>query len=166
MRPLIIIGRCIDWETVDKSPDIERWGISSAWADNPIGTECCDLIFQIHSPDRWEPGIGKIKDRLVIAWDNPGYEDCKRLPVYKLLSEFGPIFPSSINWMLAYALFMDYNDIAIKGVDMVSNGEYGFQRDGLFYMLGIAAGRGVNIKVDKTSGIYMPPMIYGVEAKE
>jgi hypothetical protein len=161
MRPLSIIGRQIEWDNVDKTREL--WTVSSAYFDNPVKADVADKIFQIHKPEIWQPGTGKLKSRLVIAYDFPGFDDCERLPIRALLAEFGPVFSSSINWMLAYALFLGYNDIAIEGCDMISDGEYGGQRDGLFFMRGIAFARGIKIKVPEGSGIYMPPVIYGVE---
>jgi hypothetical protein len=165
MRPLIIIGRHVNWAGIPKVSGFERWTVSSAYFDNPAEAACADLIFQIHAPKIWEPEISKIKCRLVIAWDVLGYEHCEHLPVKNLLAEFGPVFPSSINWMLAYALYLGYDKIIIEGVDMTHESEYGDQRDSLFYMLGIARARGVKVLVNPASGIYMPPAIYGVEVK-
>ena len=166
MKPLIIIGRAADWEAIPKVDAFERWTVSSAYFDHPVETDSADLIFQIHVPMIWEKGIESIKPRLIIAWDNPGFEDCRRLPVKALLAEFGPVFPSSINWMLAYALYLHYDTIILEGMDMRIGSEYEAQRDGLFYMLGVAWARGVKVLVNPASGIYMPPAIYGVEAKE
>jgi len=142
----------------------ERWIVSSAFFSRS-GVQA-DKIFQLHAPVMWEPGIAHYRDKLVIAWDCPGFEQCERLPVLDLLMQFGPIFPSSINWMLAFALTRGYDDIIIAGVDMENGTEYGPQRDYLFYMMGIALGRGVKVSVPKINGIYLGSKIYGVEARE
>lgn len=163
MLPLSIIGRGCRWDVGARDESRERWIVSSAYFDNPERAQGCAKIFQLHRPEIWEPGISALKSRLVIAYSSPGFEECERLPTAALLVEFGPIFASSISWMLAYALFLGYNDIEFHGVDMMGNGEYGAQRDYLFFLLGIARARGVTVKTMEYSGINMPPEIYGVE---
>lgn len=165
MKPLIIIGRNADWDAIPKVDAFERWTVSSAYFDHPKETASADKIFQIHRPSAWETDIEDVKAKLVIAWDMPRFEDCERLPVKALLAEFGPVFPSSVNWMLAYALYLGYDNIILEGMDMKHDTEYGAQRDGLFYLLGVAWARGVKVLINPTSGIYMAPVVYGVEAK-
>ena len=165
MKPLIIIGRKVNWAGIPKVDAFERWTVSSAYFDNPEEAACADLIFQIHAPETWAPGTEALNSKLVTAWDF-NYKRPHILPVKALLAEFGPVFPSSINWMLAYALHLGYDKIIMEGVDMINESEYGGQRDGLFYMLGVAWARGVKVLVKQPSGIYMPPAIYGVEVKE
>ena len=165
MKPLIIIGRKVNWAGNPKVDAFERWTISSVYFDNPEEAACADLIFQIHAPETWAPGTEELNSKLVTAWDFD-YKRPHILPVKALLAEFGPVFPSSINWMLAYALYLGYDKIIMEGVDMIHESEYGGQRDGLFYMLGVAWARGVKVMVNPASGIYMPPAIYGVEVKE
>ena len=165
MKPLIIVGRRADWDAIPKVDAFERWTISSAYFDHPVEAASADLIFQIHAPETWAPGTEELRSKLVTAWDY-GLVKPRILPVKELLAEFGPVFPSSINWMLAYALYLHYDTIIMEGVDMIHESEYGGQRDGLFYMLGVAWARGVKVMVNPASGIYMPPAIYGVEAQE
>jgi hypothetical protein len=164
MKPLIIIGRRADWDAIPKVDAFERWTVSSAYFDHPKEAAAADLIFQIHAPETWAPGTEELRSKLVTAWDY-GKGRPYILPVKELLAEFGPVFPSSINWMLAYALHLGYDKIIMEGVDMIHETEYGGQRDGLFYMLGVAWARGVKVMVNPASGIYMPPAIYGVEAQ-
>lgn len=102
------------------------------------------------------------KSQMVIAWNKPGFETCERLPYEALLDLFGPIFASTISWMLAYAMFLEYTDIGIYGIDMTAGEEYSDQREPLIYLIGMARERGINIRIPEYSGIYMPPQIYGV----
>ena len=153
MKPLIIIGRNADWDAIPKVDAFERWTVSSAYFDHPKECESADLIFQIHRPRAWETDIEDIKAKLVIAWDMPRFEYCERLPVKALLAMFGPVFPSSVNWMLAYALYLGYDNIILEGMDMKHDTEYGAQRDGLFYLLGVAWARGIKVLINPTSGI-------------
>jgi hypothetical protein len=159
MRPLSIIGRGRDFLIAAEDAIREKWIVSSAYFKIP--TCGAEKIFQLHRPGSWEPGIDRIRGRLVVAWDAPGYEACERLPVELLIERFGRIFASSISWMLAYALLLGYQDIALCGVDMQAQGEYGPQRDYLFYLMGLAKAQ-ANIIIPKTSGLWMPPIAYGI----
>ena len=121
-----------------------------------------EKVFQLHRPQKWESGIEKVRGRLVVAWDKAGFEYCERLPAHTLIARYGMIFASSISWMLAYALELGYQDIALCGVDMEAPTEYGPQRDYLFYLMGLARQR-ADITVPRGNGIYLPPIAYGIE---
>lgn len=160
MRPLSIIGKGRDFQIAAKDTTRERWIVSSAYFRIP--TANVDKIFQLHRPQKWEPGIANVRGRLVVAWDAPGFEACERLPVDTLIARFGNIFASSISWMLAYALELGYQDIAVCGVDMETPTEYGRQRDYLFYLMGLAQAQ-ARIIVPKGNGIWLPPVAYGLK---
>lgn len=160
MRPLSIIGKGRGFMAAAEDTNRENWLVSSAYFRTSSAK--AEKVFQLHRPQVWEPGIGKIKDRLVVAWDNPGFEQCERLPVDTLIARFGNIFASSISWMLAYALHLGYDDIALCGVDMEAPTEYGPQRDYLFYLIGLARSQ-AKIRIPKGNGIYLPPIAYGIK---
>lgn len=158
MKRVAIIGRGSRWEQGYFDPG-EKWVVSSAYFRKPGPA---DKVFQLHRPDIWERDISSIFDRLVTAWPAPGYDLCERIPAMALIHEFGPVFSSSISWMLAYALFLGYDEIALYGVDMIADDEYGAQRDYLFYLLGVAKARGVKIETREYAGVHFAPEIYGV----
>jgi hypothetical protein len=162
MRPLAIIGKGRDFQIAAEDTTREKWIVSSAYALLPNAH--VDKIFQLHRPDVWEPWTSRVLDKLVVSHVSPGFESCERLPVGTLIVQFGPIFASSISWMLGYALLLGYVDIAICGVDMEAGGEYGLQRDYLFYLMGIAAQQ-ANISIPTSNGISMPPITYGIEER-
>jgi len=164
MKPLCIIGKGRGWIEATEDETRDKWIVSSAYFHVP--TVLVDKIFQLHHPLIWEPYLYRIRDRVVIAWDKEGFEDCEHLPVSYLVREFGPVFPSSISWMLAYALTTGYRDITIAGVDMEHRSEYGVQRDYLMYMMGVAVGRGAKVHIPPTNGMFLHPQIYGVEENE
>jgi len=158
MRPLSIIGRGSRFLAGVQDETRERWIVSSAYFDGPTVCEPCEKVFQLHFPDIWEPGLSGIMDKVVTAWGETG----EILPYRELIEEFGEIFPSSISWMLAYAIKLGYTDIALHGVDMLADWEYGGQRDYLFYLIGLARGRGVKVEMQEYSGVYLAPERYGV----
>lgn len=161
-KKLSIIGRGARFLSGVLDGERERWIVSSAFFSKPEICLPCEKVFQLHAPHVWEEKIHLAKGKLVLAWEAHGYEAEERLPYKKLLEEFGPIFPSSISWMLAYALFLGYDDIELHGVDMNVKSEYETQRDHLLYLIGIAHERGVSVKMQEYAGIYLTPESYGV----
>jgi len=162
MKPLSIIGRGCRYLNGVKDETRERWIVSSAYFDNPEEGKVCEKIFQLHNPTIWESGCKNIKEKLIVAWDKEGFGFCQVLPYKELVKEFGEVFPSSISWMLAYALFLGYDDIELHGVDMMGVSEYAGQRDHLFYLIGVARGRGVKITMQAYAGVYLSKEVYGV----
>ncbi len=160
MKTLAIIGRGRNWQDGLKDPNTEKWIVSSAYFSK-TGTQA-DKVFQLHKPEIWEPGCKDIKAKLVIAWDKEGFEGCDKLPVDGICSIFGNVFHSSIAWMLGVAYWDGYRRIELHGIDMLTGTEYANQRDGLFYLMGVLTGLGVEIIVPKTSGMYLKPTKYGV----
>lgn len=163
MKALNIIGRGDNWQDGTLATDREKWIVSSAYFTRP-GVSV-DKIFQLHTPKVWEAGCRDIKGHLVVAWDHPGFEPCERLPARALIDIFGEVFYSSISWMVGMAFYQGFDDIELHGVDMLNAVEYIAQRDGLFYLLGILAGKGVKITVPETSGIFLPKERYGIPKK-
>lgn len=158
MKRVAIMGRGVKWEKGYDDPG-EKWLVSSAYFRKPGPA---DKIFQLHDRPAWEPELLSVRDKLVLAWHYPMFDFCEMLPHEKLIAEFGPVFSSSISWMLAYALYLGYDEIALYGVDMIADAEYGDQRDYLFYLLGVAAARGVRVETQEYAGIHMVPVTYGV----
>lgn len=163
MKSLNIIGRGRDWMQGLVTENREKWIVSSAFFVRPEFS--VDKVFQLHAPSAWEQGCHDIKEKLIIAWPHQGFEWCERLPSDKLIETFGEIFYSSISWMLGMAFLQGYDDIELHGIDMLNETEYIAQRDGLFYLMGILAGKGVNITVPEKSGVYLRKEKYGIPAK-
>jgi hypothetical protein len=159
MKRVAIIGRGSRWECGYTDPG-EKWVVSSAFFRQKGPA---DKIFQIHDPDVWEPGIEAFKDKLVLSREVYTFECCEKLPIKALLDAFGPVLSSSIGWMLAYALFLGYDEIALYGVDMIADYEYGSQRDYLFYLIGWARARGINVIMQEYAGVYLYPETYAID---
>jgi hypothetical protein len=68
-------------------------------------------------------------------------------------------FTSSTAYAIALALYQGKEQIEIAGIEMTSDTEYHRQRAGVFFWLGIAAGRGVNVVIH--SPLLMNDKLYG-----
>ena len=97
----------------------------------------------------------------------------RALPVDDLVQKYGNyFFTSSIAFMLACAIediieAMDNGDrgphtIALFGVDMAANEEYGYQRAGCQHFLLLAADLGIQIHIPPESDLLRPMPLYGI----
>lgn len=145
------------------------------WACSP-GTygiiSRCDLFFELH---RWEPGqpwfspeycqwLGTRKHPVMMAEKRAEVPTSDVLPVDALVAKYGPyFFTSSLAWMFACALEAGATKIALYGVDMAANDEYGDQRSGLHYFGMLAASMGVEVGVPPESDLFRPRPLYGVD---
>lgn len=82
------------------------------------------------------------------------------IPVLELRKMFGDYFHSSIAWMYAMAIFEGNKKIAFYGIDMLHESEYGYQRGGLYRMIGIADVMGIETYIPEWSGMYLDKKLY------
>lgn len=93
-------------------------------------------------------------------------EDVSRVLLGSLAHTVGGVssamryFTSSVNYALALGIYKAYRKIEIYGVEMETDTEYRYQRDGVAFWIGIAGGRG--IEVDFHGSIFDAPL-YGFE---
>jgi hypothetical protein len=139
-----------------KERTCERWCVSSVYKklDFPV-----DKIFQLHKREIWEDWIGEEGDRVIVAHPDLYAE---KYPVQEMLVKYGPVFGSSISWMLALAINRGFQRINIYGVDMATQKEYIEQRDTFFYFCGRAEALGIEIYIPQDSRTFFKDRIYGV----
>lgn len=93
-------------------------------------------------------------------------------PWEAVFKEFGRYFNNSISEMIAHALLEGCTHLSLYGVDMAQsdpvlhegNPEYQHQRPSCEYMLGVAAGRGVEVFVPAESDLLKCARVYGLHA--
>lgn len=85
------------------------------------------------------------------------------LPNFRRGEEINEYFTSGPAYALALAIHKGYKRIELYGVEMESNAEYVYQRDGVGLFFGIALGRGIEIYVPKESIIFYAPR-YGYDS--
>lgn len=84
------------------------------------------------------------------------------LPNFKRGDEINEYFTSGPAYALALAIHKGYKRIELYGVEMESNAEYVYQRDGVGLFFGIALGRGIEVYMPKESIIFYAPR-YGFD---
>lgn len=72
--------------------------------------------------------------------------DAKIFPHDEMVARFPRrYFTSTVAWMLAYAMSKRPVEIGLWGVDMEATEEYGYQKCGAEYLMGMAEGAGIKI---------------------
>ncbi len=71
-------------------------------------------------------------------------------------------FTSSVCYALALAIHKGYERIEFWGIDMASNTEYIYQRDGIALFMGIAIARGIKVYIPQDCAMFAAPL-YGYD---
>jgi hypothetical protein len=151
-----IIGRGNGYQNINYEAPRDIWAVSSIFKR----LQYADKVFQLHAPEYWEDFIPTLSNVVTI-------KPYKQLPgkefinAQGLIDKYGPIFHSSISWIIAYAVEQGYTDIGFHGIHMRHQTEYGKQRDSLFFLFGVLQSKGIKLRVPKDSGIYLSSTCYG-----
>ena len=107
----------------------------------------------------------------VDMWMQENYPEIphsKRYPVEEVMKGLHPNFTSSIAYMLAHAAyeqktFKNIGQLVLYGVHMMADEEYGYQRAGCEYWLGILEARGVEVLVAGAGSVLKCTFSYGYD---
>lgn len=158
MKTVSIVGRSNGYEHSFHAEG-EIWVVSSAF--KLLHPDKVKLIFNLHKPEAFESWLPSEAHRVVTAFPGKLVEYC-RYPVDSMLKKYGPVFGSTISWMIALAIEEKFEKINIFGCDMASKEEYINQRDTFFYMCGRAEALGIEINIPEDSRTFYKDRIYGV----
>lgn len=86
----------------------------------------------------------------------------KYLKNFRRGGEVNRYFTSSPCYAIALALYLGYDTIDIYGIEMETNSEYIYQRDGVGLWVGIALGVGANINITKNTTMFSASL-YGYD---
>jgi hypothetical protein len=178
-RKVAIMGFAPSWiEAPFKDKSFEIWALNEMYklfAQKPEAR--ADRWFEIHSPDSPSKNTKEHREFLrnceipLYMWDHSDeFPNSVRFPREELLDYFGApfgeqfrYFTNSISWMIALAIYEEYDEIHVYGVDMAADSEYGMQRPSCEYFLGVAAGKGIKLYLPKTSDLLKNTLLYGFE---
>lgn len=154
--------------------DCDIWIFNEALSNRTFPR--ADAVFQMHVPPIWRnpanrndahhfEWLQEPKDGTEVYMQDqyPDVPRSVRYPLEEVTERFGVRhFTSSIAYALALACFKGYRRIEVYGVEMETNTEYQYQRDGVTLWLGVAMGLG--IKVDAHISMFDQPL-YGYEGE-
>ena len=170
-----LLGKGQGWEKINDITDGEVWGVNDAF----LRTKC-DKCFHMHNLDvfgkteKTASSTRIIVERMKKEKDMEFFtiEEYKPIPnakIYPLddiINYFkSNYFSSTIDYMLAYAIYKGATKIRLIGVNMsVMNEEYYSQKPSAEYWIGLAEGRGIEVELNYTNSSLMKTkdgLLYG-----
>jgi len=119
-----------------------------------------DVVIEIHEHCAIDD-LRKVGNAYIIGRESSGADET--LYPGELREQFGPVFTSSIAYLLALAIDAEPDVIGLWGIDMAADGEYGAQREHVLYMIGVARGRGIEVQISDGSLIMPARPLYGFD---
>lgn len=155
LKQVTLVGKTKGYEkSFDTEGDI--WCVSSVF--DCLNPDKVDLIFQMHTPDTWEDWLQYHREKVIVAFPC----SYQQYPILEMVNKYGSVFGSTIAWMLCLAIERGYERIKMFGLDMASKQEYIDQRDTVYYWIGRAEERGIEVVIPEDSRIFFKDRIYGV----
>jgi hypothetical protein len=170
----------------DNPDEFEIWGMNDLFEHIPRYTRWFDIHDRyLHNMDNYntregqKPYIDRLATLGVPIYMKEDYDivpTAIRYPYELMVDEFGiprlgqphikdPYFTNSVSFMIALAIYEQFEEIHIYGVDMAAlqGGEYQLQRPSCEYYIGIARGRGIPVYLPIESDLLRTRFVYGYE---
>jgi hypothetical protein len=184
-KKVAIVGFAPHYEKAPfDDPEFEIWTVNNLHEYVPRQ----DRIFQLHQEKEWLnfPEVHLLDGKKHFEWlktcgipvymvrDFPEIPTCVVYPLEKMKEEFyvqrtdnsglrDSYFTNTISFALALAISEGFKEIHVYGVDMSVNEEYKMQKASCEYFLGIAQGRGIDVRLPPESDLLKARFVYGFE---
>jgi len=152
--------------------DAEIWGMNDLYRFVPR----VDVLFQVHSRVKIEefPRTPTYLEWLQKNMNTPvychkHYEDIPMsipYPLQEIVNEFGGYFTNGVSYLIALAIYMEYEEIHLYGIEMEHASEHLKQKPSVTYFIGLARGRGIKVWMPKESTLMRAPVLYGFEGED
>lgn len=128
-------------------PAWQKWGVAwdGRWAE-------LDRAFEMHQPQDW-PAYApagyeeRLKECPVLYMQEPYVPNATAYPFDDVAKTCGAYWESSVAYAMALAIHEGAEEIALFGVDMKAEEEYGYQKPNMEYLIGLAIGKGIKVHV-------------------
>lgn len=174
--------------THPRTRDLAPWGDTSydIWVFNEAPQQewvkRWSACFQLHKPevytspnnfvrrDHWDWLQQEHGDEQIIYTQEYDHRipNCREYPLDKITRCIPGAkmrwFKSSPAYAVALALYQGYDTIALYGLDMASNTEYGYQLPNFQFWVGVALGMGVNVE-NRSNEQYFSGALYAYEGE-
>lgn len=176
-----IVGFAPSWKEApwDKPQEYEIFCLNEMYKlANEVPNFHADRWFEIHSRSSASKATPEhqafLRQCPVPVYMQEHYDDIPnsvRFPKDEIIAEFqrrgykgAAYFTNSISWMFAFAMLEGFRTIALYGVDMANDSEYGWQRPSCEYFIGLAEGLGVEVIIPPSSDLLKCTQLYGFES--
>jgi hypothetical protein len=160
MKSVILLGM---GATMIKCPyDTEVWGVNQVYrmAKRLDKLFITDGRYRPNGEVAWKwDELNSLEIPIVSLHRFPEIKKLVRYPYNKIVERFQTeFFTNSICYMIAYALYKNYEKISMYGIDMATSMEYILERGGIEFWVGYAKGLGVKIENTNGSMVCKTPM--------
>ena len=137
--------------------DFEIWGLNDSFSI----LKRCDRLFQIHKYDDIKDMIGRynhantieeLKSLKIPIYMQKVFEDIPssiKYPLKEVSNGYLQLFSCSVSYMIALAVYENFKEILICGVELASEEEYAEQLPSVLYWIGIALGKGIKVTISE-----------------
>jgi hypothetical protein len=138
-------------------PTWEKWGLpwdEGYWAHLDVAFEMHDMrLLKSEHSKRKADYFDRLRECSTLFMQDAYREipGATRYPFNAVERITGRYWNSSIAYALALAICRAPEEIAIFGVDMKGDDEYGYQKPNIEYLVGLARGRGITVTVPDAS---------------
>lgn len=177
-RRVYIIGSAPTWKEVPfNQPDTEYWCLNDMYV--VLDPRLCTRWFDMHQRAELERSCeptAKMRPISRIDWlrqaQLPVYmlekwddiPNGKAYPIEEVEKAFGiTAFCSSVDYMIALALYEGFDEISVYGVNMAADGEYAGEKPGVEQWLRFAQGMGKKIILPDASDLLKNYFKYGYD---
>lgn len=156
------------------NPDYEIWVLNEYFSILPsCGANNITRWFELHQREtvlnssRAVGYLDRLKASTMPIMMVKQYEDIPMSEAYPLDDIIKSLdtdyFTNSISYMVAYAIYLGYEEIGIYGVDMAQEEEYARERPSVEYFIGYARAKGIPVYIPPQSDICKVPYYYGFQ---
>jgi hypothetical protein len=139
---VVIIGKGSGWE--DAPHKGECWGITQLLLRRPV-----TRVIDMNDYSLWgEQEAREAQQARAKAADNGiPYIDLKTYPLDGIMEFFHTdYFSNTVDYAIALALYEQFTEIDLYGVNMANPGEYSYQKPGVDFWCGMSKGMGVSVR--------------------
>lgn len=156
------------------------WAFNEMWCKHEWLTERCDAVFQLHVEAIWRNPLNRTYpghyEWLSTQTETPVYMQdvypdvpmSVKYPLDEIINTLIPNFNkrpfnSTPAYALALGIYLGYKEIETYGVELGTDTEYFFQREGFTFWCGVAVGHGIKLTVHTHKLLNAP--LYGYEGE-
>lgn len=144
---ILVVGLHPDYQ--DNAPDCERWVVGKSKDRD------ADCVFEMHRPQLWKPRLDHLNDFDCPIYMQEAYPEVRQSVAYPLadiVATFGRFQTSSVNYMIALALY-EGEDVALWGVGGDTEA-YEFQTPEIAFFAGYARANGQRLIVHPDTALH------------